>query len=116
LLRLLLVLGSSNPTPRFAINGAVYNVGWKVNSSNNSNGNVYGADSIGWNTNSVNWYQKNLPTSAFPCSAVVTQLMNIVNNINGFSSEQYVTHTLTITLTKTTVSVQKDSLKQTLAY
>ena len=109
-------LGGSNPTPQFAINGSVFNVGWNVTSSDNSNANVYGADTIGWRTPSVNWYQQNLPDSAFPCQAVVPQAMTIVNNISGFGNDQYATHTLTITLTKTSVTVQKDGLQQTLTY
>ena len=105
-------LQSKNPTPAFAILGSVWNVGW----NGNGNGNVYGLDSIGWTAASVSWYQTYLPTTAFPCQAVVPQAMVIINDINGFSNEEYAQHALTITLAKTTVTVQKDSLQKTVTY
>lgn len=109
-------LGGTNPSAPFAIIGSVWNVGWNVNGSNNGNANVWGPDSIGWKTPSVNWYQQNLPDSAFPCQAVVPQGLTVVNNINGYGNQQYATHALTMTMTKTSVSVQVDSLQQTLVY
>jgi hypothetical protein len=109
-------LGGSNPSPAFAINGSVWNVGWNVNSTNNSNANVWGPDTIGWRTPSVDWYQQNLPDAALPCQAVVPQAMTIVNNIPGYQNNQYATHTLTITLTRTSVTVQDDGLQRTLMY
>lgn len=113
-------LGGSNPTQSFAINGSVFNVGWNVASGNNGNANVWGPDTIGWRTPSVTWYQQNLPDGAFPCQAVVPQAMNIVNNImlsgGPYGNQDYTNHTLTITLTKTSVTVQDDSLQRTLSY
>ncbi len=102
--------GLTYPGGPYAINGSVWNVGW------NGVGNVYGPDGVGWTKIGVDWYRANLPDSAFPCTAVLPQAMTIVNNIPGFSNDQYTTHTLSITLSRTLVTVTKDNFQKTLAY
>jgi hypothetical protein len=100
--------GNHNPSSSAAILGTVWNVGANV-----SPGNQYGDDTIGWTVGSVNWYQTNLPASAFPCTATLTQKMMIVD---AQGNHQFAMHTLTYTLTKTSVTVSKDGISQTLAY
>lgn len=103
-------LGATYPGGSYQINGSVWNVGW------NGAGNPFGPDGVGWSKVGVDWYRANLPDSAFPCTAVIPQAMTIVNNMPGYSSQQYTTHTLSITLSRTLVTVAKDGFRQSLAY
>jgi hypothetical protein len=84
--------------------GAVWNVGWGWQS-----GNDYGEDTLGFITPSIDWYRRNLPASAMPCSVVIPQAMTIVNSMPGYPNQQYATHTIAWTIGSTTVTVGKDN-------
>ena len=101
---------NNNPTPPFAILGSVWNVGLSA-------GNQYGDDSVGWTTQSIDWYRSHLAPSAFPCTAIAPQAMLIVNNISGYGDSQYATHTLAVTIDYPHgVLVSKDSLSEQSSY
>jgi hypothetical protein len=103
-------LKGSNPTRRAAILGSVWNVGWGW-----GNGNDYGPDNLGFSTASIDWYRSNIP-SFTSCTVSIPQAMTIVNNMSGYSNEQFATHTLSWTITLTSITVTKDGFSQSRSY
>jgi hypothetical protein len=106
-----LALNIVPPTPRFAVQGSVWNVGAIL-----GDGNEYGVDGVGFTKASVDWYRQNLQPSQLPCTATTSQSMMIVNNLPGYGNQQLATHTLTVTIGASNVTVSKDGQNSTLPY
>ncbi len=103
-------LNLTPPTPRFAVQGSVWNVGAS------GSGNRYGDDGVGFTQASVDWYRQHLQPNQFPCTATISQATMIVNNIPNYGNQQFATHTLTVTIGASNVTVSKDGASSTLPY
>jgi|SRR6185437_514374 hypothetical protein len=86
-------LNTTPLVPRFAVQGSVWNAGAILGDRND-----FGEDGVGCTKASVDWYGQHLQSSQFPCTATTSQSMMIVNNVPGYSNQQFATHTLTLKL------------------
>jgi hypothetical protein len=100
--------GYTNPGGPLLILGSVWNVGGLFTDIPNA----YGSDQIGWQTPLIANYRLAL-AGLLPCTATASQAMLVVNNLSGYSNDQFATHTLTVTLYPTSVVVSKDGLTST---
>jgi hypothetical protein len=101
-------LGLTYPGGTYVLQGSVWNVGGFVA----SNGNTYGSDQIGWQVAGVAWY-RNALAGKLPCTATLSQAMDMVVNLSGYPNAQFATHTLSVTIYPNKVTVTKDSLSST---
>jgi hypothetical protein len=105
-------LGLVYPGGPAQVLGSVWNVG-----VNTGAGNQYGDDSLGWTTVGVDWYRTHLPSTAFPCTATIPQLMTIVQNIPGYGDYAFASHTISYTINYPHgVVVTKGSISKTSPY
>jgi hypothetical protein len=102
-------LGYTYPGGPFAILGSVWNVGGLFTDKQNA----YGSDQIGWQTAGVGWYRLYLGGGHLPCTATLSQAMDMVVDMPGYSNVQFATHTMTITIDAHSVTVTKDGLSST---
>ncbi len=104
-------LGLTPQAPKFAVQGSVWNVGAS------GAANQYSVDGVGFNTTTVRYYRGILqPAGLLPCTATTSQAMMIVNNMPGYSNQQFATHTLGVTIGTSTVTINKDGLTSTQAF
>ena|SRR6185437_5980969 len=69
--------------------------------------NDYGSDNLGFSTALIDWYRSHLPASALPCDVVMPQAMTIVNSMPGYGNQMFTTHTLSWTISTTSVLIKK---------
>ncbi len=101
-------LGLTYPGGPYQILGSVWNVGGLYTGE----GNTYGNDQIGWQTTGVSWYRTAL-AGKLPCTATLSQAMDMVVNVPSVPNVQFATHTLSVTINQHSVKVTKDSLSST---
>ncbi len=91
-----------------SVTGSAWNVGYYLGLDN-----TYVDDYIGWNTTTVAWYQAHtLVGGVIQCSATIYQGMNIAGSGTGSAMLQYTTHTIKSTITKSGVTLCKDTVCQ----
>jgi hypothetical protein len=109
--------GGTAPFGSYAVEGSVFNVG----PSQLDGTNVY-QDNVGWTLTDVQWYKDNLPAASLPCTAQFGQTMNILspNPLNPTSGQvvyyTYATHSITVTIGSSTVTVTKDGTSASTSY
>ena len=87
---------------------------WNVGFSGASDGNLYGYDSIGYILSEVGFIRSHTP-EILPCTTTLTQAMKVEVDLGvGYPDTQYITHTLSITINKSSIQISKDGVSQTL--